>query len=334
MKTCTEPAFVGKGASTFLNIDRRIAAFRRSDVSSWRRSRPRAAYPPSRAQFIGKLTSDEDQNSGGNDTESPNANVGEKGSVEDPGHFFAKLEEARKGREEAQSNAPNLEAKPGDVVDKDLEVSTTLVPEDQEPIPQGLQSASRALWRIGWVTWWLQLILTVIAAVILLFAFLFPGINVRSAASAVGFAISGAGIVFAFLSLFWTYGYTRLALWLRDKQIQEKAKLRINRKLRFGLLFSITGIVTLLLGLQAIVGTLLARLLGTGGFASPYASAQNAGRGAVLSATGLVQPVDILVVQACANGLTGLMIALVATIWFRTREKKWTASKELLEKSS
>lgn len=190
---------------------------------------------------------------------------------------------------------------------------------EKKEIPEGFRKASRALWRIGWFTWWAQLILTVIAAVILLFAFLFPGINVRSAASAVGLGISGFGVVIAFLSLFWTYGYTRLAIWLRQSQSPAKAKVRINRKLRFGLLFSVVGMVVLLVGLQAIVGTLLARVFG--GISASYGPAP--AQGGLVPSTGLVQPVDILVIQACANAITGLVIALLATTWFRSKASRW-----------
>ncbi|PXF49264.1 Protein TIC 21, chloroplastic [Gracilariopsis chorda] len=201
-------------------------------------------------------------------------------------------------------------------------VPAVATPTEKEEVPEGLRKASRALWRIGWFTWWAQLILTVIAAVILLFAFVFPGINVRSAASAVGLGVSGVGVIIAFLSLFWTYGYTRLAIWLRVNQHPEKAKVRINRKLRFGLLFSVVGMVVLLVGLQAVVGTLLARVFG--GISATYGPAPAPG-GLVPSAS-LVQPVDILVIQACANALTGLMMALVATTWFRSKESRWSES--------
>ncbi|KAI0562983.1 hypothetical protein FGB62_48g072 [Gracilaria domingensis] len=327
-------SFTGNDVSTFLGIGSCINATRRLRTPKCRGPHSRIVYPFGRPRVYGSLNSEGDEEPVGNEEpEGSEPLTSRKGSLENPGTFFTKLEEARKGRREVPSDVRNFESAPSDVANKEVEVTNVSVTPEREAIPNGIQSASRALWRIGWFTWWLQLILTVIAAVILLFAFLFPGINVRSAASAAGFAVSGVGIVFAFLSLFWTYGYTRLALWLGEKHDQEKAKLRINRRLRFGMLFSITGMVILLLGLQAIVGTLLARLLGTG-IVSPYAPAQNVAGGALVSNSGLVQPVDILVVQACANGLTGLLIALVSTIWFRAKEKKWTAEENVAETKS
>lgn len=190
-------------------------------------------------------------------------------------------------------------------------------------------SAAKALWRLGWITWWVQLILTVISAVILLFAFAFPGVNVRSSASAVGFILSGAGIVVAFFSLFWTYSYTRLSLWLKGdaNRMVERAQQRIVGKLRVGLVLALLGLVISLTGLQAIVGTLLARLLSAGIATVPYSSYQNAGAGNFAPGAGLVQPVDVLVVQANANAMMAFVTALVTTVWLRGRAKKWQQTK-------
>lgn len=205
-------------------------------------------------------------------------------------------------------------------------VSTEAVKPDQR---MDYERAARALWRVGWATWWLQLILTVISGVILLFSFAFPGVNVRSSASAVGFIVSGVGVVFAFLSLFSTYSYTRLSLWLsgnggRGNRTAETAQTRISRRLRVGLLISIIGMVVSLTGLQAIVGTLLARLLSAGIATTPYNSYQMAqGVGSVAPGSGLVQPVDVLVIQASANAMMGLVAALATTVWLRARSKKW-----------
>lgn len=193
------------------------------------------------------------------------------------------------------------------------------------PDPIDYTSASKALWRLGWVTWWVQLILTVISAVILLFSFAFPGVNVRNAASAFGFILSGVGVLIAFFSLFWTYSYTRLSLWLGDavRRTPEIARNRIAGKLRVGLILALLGLVVALLGTQAIVGTLLARLLSSGITTTAYNAYQSSG--GLPPGAGVVQPVDILIVQACANSMMALMAALVTTVWLRARAKKWDA---------
>lgn len=202
----------------------------------------------------------------------------------------------------------------------------TVPTETREPADMDYDRAAKALWRVGWATWWLQLILTIISGVILLFSFAFPGVNVRSSASAVGFVVSGIGVVLAFLSLFSTYSYTRLSLWLSSSanRTAEAARTRISWRLRVGLLLSLVGMGVSLMGLQAIVGTLLARLLSAGIATTPYNSYQMAqGVGGVAPGSGIVQPVDVLVIQASANAMMGLLAALATTVWLRARAKKW-----------
>lgn len=203
-------------------------------------------------------------------------------------------------------------------------------PEDE----MDYKKAARALWRIGWVTWWMQLILTVVSGVILVFSFAFPGVNIKSSASALGFIVTGIGVFLAFVSLFWTYSYTRLSLWLSgdrtgEKRTKKAAQNRISRKLKIGLMIAVVGMIVSLTGLQAIVGTLLARLLSSGVATTPYTSYQMAqGAASATPGSGIVQPVDILVVQASANAMMGLLAALATTIWLRGRSKKWQKSAE------
>lgn len=203
----------------------------------------------------------------------------------------------------------------------------TVVEEAPNELPVTYGMAARALWRIGWTTWWVQLILTVIAGVILLFSFAFPSVNVRNSASAFGFIVAAIGVFFAFVSLFWTYSYTRLSLSLQQcNQTLTQVKLRISGRLRFGLVVALVGLLVSLTGLQAIVGTLLARLLSSGIVTTPY-SAYPAGAGAGVAAVApganVVQPIDVLIIQACANAMTALMVALASTIWLRSRQNKW-----------
>lgn len=192
--------------------------------------------------------------------------------------------------------------------------------------------AARALWKAGWLSWWIQMVLTVVSGVILLFSFAFPGVNIRNSASALGFILSGVGVVFAFLSLFWTYGYTRLSLWLsRSDELQlANAPTRLTTTLRIGVGLAIAGLFVSLIGLQAIVGTLLARLFSAGIATTPYTAYQvggaGAGAGGLIPGTGAVQPVDILIVQASANAMTALLTALVTSVWLRARSRMWEAT--------
>jgi Protein of unknown function (DUF3611) len=191
-----------------------------------------------------------------------------------------------------------------------------------------VQRASRALWKVGWFTWWVQVVLTVVAAVICSFALIFPGVNARASASAAGTVLAGVGVAVSFVSLFWTYGYTRLAIKLRrgHPRFMERAPDRVRGYLRVAVVLAVSGLVVSLIGLQAIVGTLLARLLGAGIATTPYTTMQSSS-GAV-GVFGGVQPVDVLVIQATANAMSALVAGLVTAIWLRARVRVWTGENE------
>lgn len=185
-------------------------------------------------------------------------------------------------------------------------------------------AASASLWRFGWIAWWSQFILTVIAGVILVFSFAFPGVAVASSASKIGTLLAAVGVATSLVSNVWTYGYTRLSLSLgRAAAAGEAVKAAadtaasIRRRLRVGVGLAMVGLTVSLLGVQAIVGTLLARLLSSG-LGESYGTVRAIGR-----VPGGVQPVDILVVQAAANGMLGLVCALGVSLWLTTRIDKW-----------
>jgi amino acid transporter len=66
--------------------------------------------------------------------------------------------------------------------------------------------------RLGSLGFWGQLVCTVVAAVILAFSVVITG----QATSPVSTYLTGGGIAAAFLSVFWSFGYIRLAQKLRE----------------------------------------------------------------------------------------------------------------------
>ena len=70
-----------------------------------------------------------------------------------------------------------------------------------------LESTARYFKRLGSLGFWGQLICTVVAAVILSFSIVITG---KISSPATFYATSG-GIAAAFISVFWSFGYIRLA---------------------------------------------------------------------------------------------------------------------------
>jgi hypothetical protein len=211
--------------------------------------------------------------------------------------------------------------------DEDIDESFSPDIGDSGESPNSLDvtRVSAALYRLGAVAWWAQLLLSIVAGGITLFAVAIlqgtrgAGTTTTTAAST-GLIFAGIGLVFAFISVFWAYGYIRLA-----RRLMRAGKMgygirseNIFRTLRIGVFINILGMALTLIGAQSISGVLLAKALSQG-VAGPlpfYATGSiQAGGGTV----GYVQALDIFVVQANTNALLSHFVGLCVALWMLWR---------------
>jgi amino acid transporter len=176
-------------------------------------------------------------------------------------------------------------------------------------LPPAVQRVSNSFRLSGWISFWTQIILSVISAALLGFG----GVN-RGAATQPGVAPNpglGGGIFFAvaglvalFIGAYWAFSYTRLARRLKTPDAQARPKPGdLIKMLRLGLLINLLGTLLTLLGAQAIVGSLLLK---------SFAQA-----GSLFSGTlsRFVTPLDIFLVQANINTLMAHFFGIIATLW-------------------
>ena len=182
---------------------------------------------------------------------------------------------------------------------------------DSDPL---VVRASSALTASSWLSWWSQVILTVISAVTFIFAR-----NVMEASSmgpigitkvAPKFVLPGVGIVFSTMSIIWTWGGRRLAkrFLRRTNTSPVEAANLLRRVIKVGATINLIGLFTSVLGAQFIIGTLVAK------------SMQNAvgfgvGIGGGMVSAQTLQPLDLLVVQANTNMLTSHFVSLACLLW-------------------
>jgi len=116
------------------------------------------------------------------------------------------------------------------------------------------------------------------------------------------------GIVTAFLSVFWTVGYRRLAERLRRGQEQPELappRSQVVQSLTSGVTINMVGMGACVVGLQATTGLLFAKTLSVAA-QNPYLSG------------GTFNPVlalDIFLVQAAANALLSHFIGAASSLW-------------------
>eukprot|EP01023_Acetabularia_acetabulum_P069192 TRINITY_DN9966_c0_g1_i1.p1 TRINITY_DN9966_c0_g1~~TRINITY_DN9966_c0_g1_i1.p1 ORF type:complete len:303 (-),score=17.59 TRINITY_DN9966_c0_g1_i1:1101-1874(-) len=175
---------------------------------------------------------------------------------------------------------------------------------------QSLINAAKSMRNLGWVSFWCQLALSLVSAVILLFSVGFT--TAKGPQAALYCAVFG--VAAGFLSTFWSFGYTRLSRrmfgYANAKQGQEVKKIKktdVQKSIKQGSVINMFGMGSTLLGVQAVVGTLVAKTL-TSSSINPY----------LQGAAGNVSPVlaiDVFLVQAMVNTLLCHFLAMCFNTW-------------------
>lgn len=183
----------------------------------------------------------------------------------------------------------------------------------------GPASASSSLYQIaktfrltGWISFWSQLVLTIVSSVILLFAFFVaqtPEESGTSPTTGIGVVVTIFGIFVLLFNMYWAiFRYVPIGRRLGGDPARRPKKSDTFQVLRTGLFASLIGILLSLLGTQATVGLLAVKAFGQGigGFVNTDPNR-------------FIQPLDILVVQASVNVILAQFFGLVAALWLLNR---------------
>ncbi len=180
---------------------------------------------------------------------------------------------------------------------------------------ESVMNLSRLYNRSSWISWWIQIVLSVISGVILTFAN-----TVRQSSSkniaflwSSGFAFSSVGVLLAFLNALWTWNVTILTRRISLKKlVGRSAVLSLKKYSRISVAMSLFGMFFSLIGAEQIVGTLASKILSSPGLAfSPLLTGT--------ATTSPFQAVDIFLVQANTNALVAHFVSLVCYIILQTQ---------------
>jgi len=186
--------------------------------------------------------------------------------------------------------------------------------------PNSIESLSLLYRRCSWISWWVQITLSVISGVILTFA---NTVRDKGTTSlwASGFVFSASGVFIALLNSLWTWNITRTARRIAQRKINADAILpTLKRISKYSVLISIFGMFFTLLGAEQIVGTLASKVLSNPNFAPIISPSTAQG----------VQALDIFLVQANTNALVAHFASLVCYLYLQTQlpRVKFTTSNE------
>eukprot|EP00878_Enallax_costatus_P003697 GHUV01003913.1.p1 GENE.GHUV01003913.1~~GHUV01003913.1.p1 ORF type:complete len:297 (+),score=49.75 GHUV01003913.1:198-1088(+) len=176
-----------------------------------------------------------------------------------------------------------------------------------EAARQSLAKATRAMSRYGWIGFWIQLTLSVVSGVILLFSVAFTSQSGPKAS----LYLTLVGILAGFLSTFWNLGYQRTANrmqeYLDGANVARVKKQQVMELITRGIMINIVGMGSTLIGISTLVGLLVAKTLGNASI-NPFIAGTAAGYNPVLA-------LDVFLVQAATNTLLGHFLSLLCSLW-------------------
>ncbi len=181
-----------------------------------------------------------------------------------------------------------------------------------KPGSSSLYDIARTFRLAGWVGFWVQLVLTVISSIILIFAGALsrsPGANQNSPTTGIGVVVTVFGIVVLLFNMYWAlFRYIPIGRKLDGNPSERPKRPDTIKVLRTGLIASLIGMLLSLLGAEATVGLLAAKAFnqGIGGFVNTDPSK-------------FIQPLDILVVQASINVVLAQFFGIGAALWLLNR---------------
>jgi hypothetical protein len=178
--------------------------------------------------------------------------------------------------------------------------------------PSNIQQIAKAFRMTGWISFWVQLVLTVVSAITLIFA-VGAGRAANAAANNPGTGVGGLltvlGIGFLVFNMYWALSrYVAFGRRLDGNKTVRPKKSETLQAIRFGLLVSLAGMLLAIVGAEAIVGLLVGKALsqGIGGFVNTDPSR-------------LINPADTFVVQASINVILAQFSGIVSTLWLLNR---------------
>eukprot|EP00934_Nitzschia_sp_Nitz4_P005726 Nitzschia sp. Nitz4//scaffold94_size78252//65686//66399//NITZ4_005476-RA/size78252-processed-gene-0.15-mRNA-1//1//CDS//3329560404//5716//frame0 len=183
--------------------------------------------------------------------------------------------------------------------------------------------------RLSWLTWWIQVILTTVSSLILVFArnAVVSGAmhGAYATAAALGqssqdmhhhaavnagglpnFVLAGLGVGVSYASILWTWANRRLAgrmLSLSQPKNRIKVATMLRKSIDIGATMNVVGMLFALLSAEQIVGVLAMKVL---------TSARTI---ALTESNSLLQPLDVIIVQANTNTLLSHFCSLVAILY-------------------
>jgi hypothetical protein len=191
-------------------------------------------------------------------------------------------------------------------MEAESEIRTPNVDHTQSPKLYGIANTIRLT---GWITFWLQLGLTVVTSLTLLFAFTGrafadqpnPGLGI-------GVFWAVCGVIALLFSVYWDFRYTRIGKRLANPNPSlHPSKADTTQAIRLGIIVSLVGILLTLIGSGATLSVLIAKSI-----------SQPPGV-AITDPNKIIRALDVFVMVANINGIAAHFVGAIASIFLLER---------------
>jgi len=161
----------------------------------------------------------------------------------------------------------------------------------------------------GWITFWLQLGLAVVAGLTLLFASTGRGFTDQpNAGLGIGIFWAVCGVIALLFSVYWDFRYTRIGKSLANPNpALHPSKADTTRAIRLAIIVSLVGILLTLIGAGATLSVLIAKSI-----------SQPPGV-AITDPNKIIRALDVFVMVANVNGIAAHFVGAIASIWLLER---------------
>lgn len=161
----------------------------------------------------------------------------------------------------------------------------------------------------GWITFWVQLGLAVVAGLTLLFASTGRGFTDQpNAGLGIGIFWAVCGVIALLFSVYWDFRYTRIGKQLANPNpALHPSKADTTKAIRLGIIVSLVGILLTLIGSGATLSVLVAKSI-----------SQPPGV-AITDPNKIIRALDVFVMVANINGIAAHFVGAIASIWLLER---------------
>jgi Protein of unknown function (DUF3611) len=179
--------------------------------------------------------------------------------------------------------------------------------------PQTVKKVATQLRRVGWVCFWLQLVLAIVSTAIFVFAILMAGGNANNPATGGSLLFSLGGLFVLYGSTFWSFRYMAIARQLKNPDLRPKRADTIQT-IRLGILFGVIGMGLSVMGAESISGTLLGKSFSSFSVSVGFFNADALSK--------IIQPLDISIVLANTHTITAHFIGILGSLFLLDRITK------------